>query len=586
MEEAIKTIPQMVASQAQRLRDKTVLRVKEMNLYRDISWKELMSQVEAVALGLLDMGLKEQDRVAILSENRPEWAAADLGTLSAGGVTVPIYTTLTTEEMEHILKDSNAHFVFVSNPTLMNKILPLQDALDLKIILFDAPYRVSGPRIWWLGELIGLGMTAGPNVRQQLQERLEKGTRENLASIIYTSGTTGPPKGVMLTHDNFLSNCRAIQQAIPLTEGDQTLSFLPLSHVFERTAGYYFVLFVGGTIAYAENMDKVAVNLLEARPTIVIGVPRFYEKLHDRIQETIAKSSWLKRRIFLWAGAVGRRGRNSFEYRLADRLVFSKLRSRLGGKLRFCVSGGAPLSKELGEFFYAAGLLLLEGYGLTETSPVITANRPHRFRFGTVGLPVPGVEVNIAPDGEILTRGPHIMRGYFNNPKATAQVLDKEGWFHTGDIGTIDSEGFLTITDRKKDLIKTSGGKMVAPQNMEAALKRDPLIADCVVIGDKRKYLTALIVPNMEKLQAFAQERLLGEHDPKTLVELAQIKALVWEGVERVNKKLAPFEQLKKITLLSEPFTAAKGDLTPTLKVKRRIVAERFAAEIEAMYQD
>lgn len=586
MEEAFKTIPQMVAWQAQRLREKTALRAKDLNLYRDISWKEFMTQVEAVALGLLDLGLKEQDRVAILSENRPEWAYADLGILSAGGVTVPIYTTLTTEEIEHILKDSGAQFIFVSNPTLMNQILPLQEALDLKIILFDAPYRVSGPRVWWIGELIGLGMTAGPQLRQHLKESAEKGAAQNMASIIYTSGTTGPPKGVMLTHENFLSNCRAIQQVIPVGEEDKTLSFLPLSHVFERTAGYYFVLFVGGTIAYAENMDRVAANLLETHPTIVTGVPRFYEKLHERIFEAISKSSSLKRRIFSWALAVGRHHRGTFQHRLADRLVFSKLRSRLGGRLRFCVSGSAPLSSELGEFFYAAGIFILEGYGLTETSPVITVNRPDRFRFGTVGLPIPGVEVVIAPDGEILTRGPHIMRGYFNNPKATAEVIDPEGWFHTGDIGTIDSEGFLTITDRKKDLIKTSGGKMVAPQNIEAALKRDPLIADCVVIGDKRKYLTALIVPNMEKLQAFARERLLGEQDLKTLVELAQIKALIWEGVERVNRKLAPFEQLKKITLLSEPFTAAKGELTPTLKVKRRVVAERFAAQIEAMYQD
>ncbi len=593
-----KTIPEMVFAQAEAGRGRTVLQVKRLGKYQEISWEQLIEQVEQIALALLDLGLKPGDRAAILSENRPEWVAADLGILSAGGVTVPIYTTLTSEEISYILKDSQAHFIFVSNPELMAKLVPLQERMNLKVILFDAPYRVSGPRVWWLGELLGLGKTAGPEARATLEERLRQVKPDDLCSLIYTSGTTGPPKGVMLTHDNFLSNCRAVREVLPVTKEDLLLSFLPLSHVFERMAGYYFPLSVGGQIAYAENMETVATNLLEVRPTMMTAVPRFYEKLYARIQEQILLAPAVKRKIFRWAESVGRRraqrllnGRAVppalvFQHRIADRLVFSKLRTHLGGRLRFFVSGSAPLSRELAEFFYAAGILILEGYGLTETSPVISVNRLDRFRFGSVGIPLPGVEVRIAEDGEILTRGPHVMIGYFNQPEPTKEAIDSEGWFHTGDIGTLDADRFLTITDRKKDLIKTSGGKMVAPQNLENALRRDPFIADCVVIGDRRKYLTVLIVPTLSKLVSFAKSRGLAHEDPAALVRHPQIVELFQEKVERLNQRLASFEQLKKFTLLAEPFTSAGGELTPTLKVKRRVITERCAAEIEAMYKE
>ena len=557
----------MFAAQAEHLGPRPLFKAKQEGEYRSISWEEALRQSEEAALGLIDLGIQPGDRVAILSENRPEWAIADLSILSAGAITVPIYATLAAGEIEYILKNCGARLLFASSPDLMGKVVHLQKELDLKIVLFDAPYRVSGPRVWWFGELLGLGGTATAEHRRELAQRIEQAKPEEAASIIYTSGTTGSPKGVILTHSNFLSNCRAVEEVIPIGQQDTLLSFLPLSHVFERMAGYYFVLSVGGTIAYAENLEAVPKNLLETRPTVFTGVPRFYEKMHERILEAVGQASPVRRALFHWAFRVGR-GR-SLKQRIADRLVFSKLRARLGGNLRFCVSGGAPLSKTIAEFFYTTGILILEGYGLTETSPVITCNRLDRFRFGTVGLAVPGVEIQIAGDGEILTRGPHVMQGYFQNPSATAEVIGPEGWFHTGDIGALDSDGFLTITDRKKDLIKTSGGKMVAPQKLEAALKADPLIADCVVIGDQRKYLTALIVLNAEKLEP-------GRHP--------EVTALVWERVEQFNRTLAPFEQIKKITLLPEPFTLGSGELTPTLKVKRRVVQERYAAQIEAMY--
>jgi len=593
-----KTIPEMLRTQALKFDQRRVLMEKQAGAYRPISWKELLTQVQNTALGLLDLGVAQGDRVAILAENRPEWVYADLAILSVGGVTVPIYTSLTSDEIEYILKNAGARVIFISDPHLMTKVLSFMDALDLKVILLDAPYRVSGPRVWWLGELLGVGKTSGPESQEILSQRLKQIQSSDLASIIYTSGTTGPPKGVMLTHENFLSNCRAVREALPLGSNDVTLSFLPLSHVFERMAGYYFVLSMGGTVAYAQNMDTVPKNLLEVHPTILIGVPRFYEKFYDRIHQTVRSAPTLQRRIFHWALAIGKRWSKlklaassvpawlAFQYWIANLLVFSKLRVRLGGKLRFCVSGGAPLSKELAEFFYTVGVLILEGYGLTETSPVITVNREDRFRFGSVGLLLPGVEVKIAEDGEILTRGPHVMRGYFNNKQATDEMIDSGGWLYTGDVGTLSKEGFLTITDRKKDLIKTSGGKMVAPQNLENQLKRDPFIDDCVVIGDRRKYLTALVIPNLAQLEAFAKEQNLSYVNVDALVKLEPVLRLIEERVERLNNQLASFEQLKKITLLAQAFSLGSGELTPTLKVKRKVVTERYAALIDAMYPD
>lgn len=596
MADTWQTIPQMIFSQADRYGHRIVFQGKKEGHYHPITWSELTAQVEMIALGLLELEIASGDRVAILSENRPEWAFADIAILSVAAVSVPIYTTLSSTEIEHILRDSGSKLVFVSTPELLSKVLSLKDSLDLKIVLFDAPYRVTGPRIFWVGELMGLGKAAGESRRELLRKRLAGGKSEDLASLIYTSGTTGSPKGVMLTHGNFLSNARAVHEVLPITESDSTLSFLPLSHVFERLAGYYFVLLVGGRIAYAENMETVAQNLVEIQPTVVTGVPRFYEKFYARVQETLRKATGLSLKVLSWALAVGEERAKrllqkeplpwllKLQYYAADRLVFSKLRSRLGSRIRFFVSGGAPLSKPLAEFFYGAGILILEGYGLTETSPVITCNRPNQFRFGTVGLPVPGVQVMIAHDGEILTRGPHVMRGYWNNPEATAQVMDS-GWFHTGDIGTIDTDGFLVITDRKKDMIKTSGGKLIAPQNLENFLKADPLIADCMVVGDKRKFVVALIVPDFEKLDVVAKE-LSGSGTLEEFVRDPKIVNLFWERVEQVNSRLAPFEQIKKVAVLSGPFSVAGGTLTPTLKVKRRVVEERYASEIEAMYRE
>ena len=586
------TIPALFFSQARRYGQRPCCWVKRRGAYQPIRWAAFADDVQALGVSLIELGIQPGDRVALLSENRPEWAAIDLATLSLGGVTVPIYTTLAAREIEHILADSGATAIAVSTEAHAATIDRLRERLPAlrHVIQIEArPFGVFPRGVQWYGELLGLGRSGRAGSAEVLA-RVAAVQPSDLASLIYTSGTTGPPKGVMLTHDNFLSNCRACAQVIPVTEADQTLSFLPLSHVFERMAGYYFILFVGGTLAYAESLETVPTNLTEVRPTVVCAVPRFYEKLCAKVMETVQASGPLTRAIFAWAVSVGRRaarGRGPawrLQRLVADRLVFRPLRARLGGRLRFFISGGAPLAKELAEFFAGAGILILEGYGLTETSPVIACNTPTACRFGTVGRPIPGVEVRIADDGEILTRGPHVMQGYFNNPAATREAIDPDGWFHTGDIGALDADGFLAITDRKKELIVMASGKKVPPVALEQRLRRDPAIADAMVLGDRRPYLTALLVPNLAQVSRAAAQLGVPEAPPSALVRHARIVAWYQERLRGLQQDLAPFEQIKRFTLLDQPFSQEAGELTPTLKVKRRVVAQRYAALVEAMY--
>ncbi|MBI1976027.1 MAG: long-chain fatty acid--CoA ligase, partial [Candidatus Omnitrophica bacterium] len=446
---------------------------------------------------------------------------------------------------------------------------------------------------------------------------------DSLATLIYTSGTTGEPKGVMLTHGNFLSNCQACAQVIPINDRDVYLSFLPLAHVFERLAGYYLMIHQGAVIAYAENIDTVPQNMMEVQPTVMCGVPRFFEKLYGRVMESVQQSTGLKRKIAEWAFELARRGgvtrpeqsrrapplqkwqpqdipsclsdrsvgaglkpAPTLSRTIADLLVFRKLRSKLGGRLRFFVSGSAPLAKEIAEFFHGVGILIIEGYGLTETSPVISCNRLDRFRFGTVGLPVPGVEVKIAPDGEILTRGPHVMKGYYKMETPTKEVLADDGWFHTGDIGEIDSDGFLKITDRKKDLIITSGGKNVAPQKIENLLKQDEYILDAMLYGDRKKYLTALLIPNLSKLESYAKEQSISWTSTVELLQNSAIQQLIRQRIDLKSTELAPYEQIKYFVLLDKPLSQEAGELTPTLKIRRKIVTEKYRDLLEKLYTD
>ena len=562
-----------------------------------ISSDEFRTAVEETSMGLRGLGIQKGDRAAIFSENRPEWAFADLATLCAAAADVPVYATLPPPQVAYVLKDSGAKVVFVSTPALAAKITEIRPQLpDLQHVVRFDPDPVPGTMT--LDELRAKGREALAADKEAVRRRAAEVGPDDLATLIYTSGTTGDPKGVMLTHGNLVSNVLAGAKAIPiLGPDDVALSFLPLSHSFERTCGHNFMLHSGVTIAYAEGVEKVPENMLEVRPTVMCSVPRLYEKMYARVNERVAAGPPLRQKIFHWAIGVGAEVFGHFvartkpgpflklKFAVADKLAFAKIKERTGGRLKIFVSGGAPLAKEIAEFFGAAGLLVVEGYGLTETSPIITCNRPDWVKPGTVGLPLDGVEVKIADDGEILSRGPHIMKGYYNKPEATAEAIDPDGWFHTGDVGHLDPDGFLVITDRKKDIIVTSGGKNIAPQPIENRLKTNAFITEVVMIGDKRNYPTALVVPTFEVLEAWAARNGLSAANREELVAKPEVVQHYLGLIAGLVADIAQYEKIKKITVLPNEFTQESGELTPTLKVKRRVIAQKYGELIEKMYE-
>jgi long-chain acyl-CoA synthetase len=561
-----------------------------------ISTREFFDRLRDVSLGLTAMGIGRGDRVVIMSETRPEWILTDLAILAAGGVTVPIYPTLSALQAQYIVQDCGARFAFASTPEQAVKLQRVRHALPMLegIVLFDLGDTPQIGSLLTLEEVASRGhgrMVAEWGVAKTFQEKARAIKPEELATIIYTSGTTGEPKGVMLTHHNIMANVRSCQDVLPMSPQDVGLSFLPLSHAFERTVAY-ICLANGVSIAYAEGIETIPRDLQLARPTLMTGVPRVYEKFHARVLEGVAQQSALRRAIFGWARGVGERrlqggSSKGLRYALAERLVFSKVRARLGGRLNYLVSGSAPLPAHIGEFFYAIGIPIAEGYGLTETAPVLTVNPLEAPKFGTVGKAIRDVELKIADDGEILARGPNIMKGYYNKPEDTAAVLDPDGWFHTGDIGAIDEDGYLRITDRKKDLIVTSGGKKVAPQPIETRLKMHPLVAESVLIGERRRYPAVLIVPDFAALERRLQD--LGrpaEEDRERLVRRPDVNAIYQELVDGVNRDLAQYERIKRLALLPREFTIAGGELTPTMKVRRRTVEELWKDVIEALYEE
>ncbi len=571
------------------------LQYKRGGAYAPVSHREIERRVLHAAIGLTTLGVKVGDRVGILSENRPEWAIADYACLTSGITDVPIYPTLPPDQIAYILKDSGAVAIFVSTPEQAAKVAEVRSQLPqlTHVISFDE----AGPAAdMTLAALEHRGAAAETPQSLDAYRRTAEGVRpDDLATLIYTSGTTGNPKGVMLTHNNIHSNVEASQK-LPFAGNDVALSFLPLSHIFERM-GDYLMFATGSSIAYAESLDTVPQNMLEVRPTIVFSVPRLYEKMYARVLQNALAGGFIKKKIFYWARGVadqwadeklaGRepRGMLARKYSIAQKLVFSKLKERTGGRLRFFVSGGAPLAPEINKFFFAAGLIILEGYGLTETSPVIGVNTPQDFKIGTIGRPVPGVEVMIAPDGEILTRGPSVMKGYFNNPSATAEAIDSEGWFHTGDIGEI-RDGFIAITDRKKDIIVTAGGKNIAPQPIENLVKTNKFVSQAVVIGDKRKFPSILIVPNFEQLESWAKKKGIIWADRAQLIRDPAVIAKMDEEVLGACAGLAHYETPRKVALLEHDFSLEKGEMTPTQKVKRRVVDKNYKKIIDAIYAE
>ncbi len=594
------SLAQMFYTTCQTYPDKVGMMFKKGGSYQSIRYKEIEATVTRLANGLAALGVQKGDKVVLLSENRVEWSWSDYAILSNGAATVPIYPTLLAPHIKFITNNSDAKVVIVSNDHQLSKVLEVLDELpQVEHLVIIDPGELKHDKLLTFQELQDKGeafLKANPD---EIKNRIQSTQADDLATIIYTSGTTGEPKGVMLTHGNFLSNIEASLRALPITPDEIFLSFLPLSHVFERMVGHFLATYQGCTVAYAESIETVPQNLLEVRPTLMASVPRFFEKVYGRVMESLEAGSALKKSLFMWAVGVGKEalkykqngkpipgGLFALKYKLADKLVFSKLKERVGGRIKFFVSGGAPLSKEIGEFFGSADLLILEGYGLTETSPVISVNRLEKFKFGSVGLPLDNVEVKIAEDGEILCKGPNVMQGYYKNEAATKEAIDEDGWFHTGDIGIIDEDGFLVITDRKKNLIVTAGGKNVAPQPIENLLITSQYIEQAVVIGDKRKFISALIVPNLDALKAFAQERGITYQSTRELLDHPEVNKLIRQEIDNVSKDLARYETIKKFALIEEPFTIESGELTPTLKVKRRVVEERYKDIIDKMYEE
>lgn len=591
------TLTQLFFDATERHNLPAAYQVKKDGKYQPLSHADVLRRVRHVALGLGALGVQRGERVGIMSENRPEWAIADWACLCSGMTDVPVYPTLPAEQIVHPLNDSGAVALFVSTVDQAAKAASVRDQLKtVKTIISFVEPRPAGADMT-LAELEAKGRAMDSDARAaEFKAAALAVPPDQLATLIYTSGTTGLPKGVMLSHDNIASNVRASEQKVPLESGAVALSFLPLSHIFERMGDYLFYS-QGVSIAYAESIDTVPLNLSEVRPHFCMSVPRLFEKMYARVLENAVSGGALKARIFHWAVAVADRwadeklagrepgGLLAWKYGLAQKLVFSKLRERTGGRLRYFVSGGAPLTPSINKFFYAAGLTILEGYGLTETSPVIAVNSPDAFRIGSVGKPVVGCEVRIAEDGEILTRGPHVMQGYYNRPDATAEAIDPDGWFHTGDIGVLE-DGFLRITDRKKDIIVTAGGKNIAPQPIENRIKTNKYVSQAVMIGDKRKFPSVLIVPNWDNLEKWAALKNIIWTDRRQLLAMPTIQAKMDKEVLAMVEGLASFEKPKKIGLLEHDFSIERGELTPKLSVKRKVIDQQYKALIDSLYDD
>jgi len=563
--------------------------------YQFITYAELAERVRHAALGLSALGIAKGDRLGLLSENRWEWAVTDLAALSLGAIVVPMFPSLPSPQIRYVLSDSGAKAVAVSTPQQLEKVLAVKASLpDLQqTIIFDPGAETEAAIS--LEEIMHTGRELEEKQKDLFESAWQSVTGDDLASIIYTSGTTGEPKGVMLSHGNFASNAQASARVLAFSSVDRFLSVLPLCHVFERTAGHFLPLSVGASVAYAESLHTIARDLREAEPTIMLGVPRLYQSIAERILETGNRLSPMRKKIFRWAMEIARQvgklkgaGKGvplllEAQHKAADALVYQQIRASFGGRLRCFVSGGAALPPAIGEFFCGIGIEILQGYGLTESSPVIAVNRPGRCRFDTVGLPIEGVEVRLAEDGEILCRGPLVMKGYYNKPAETAAAIDAEGWLHTGDIGTIEPDGHLKITDRKKNIIVLANGKNVAPQPIESLLVQSPFISQALLVGDGEKDISALIVPAFEALQAALAEKGINVSTPEAIIEQRETRQLIKSEIDRLSAGLADFERVKRFALLPREFSMAEGEMTPTMKVRRKVVLEHFREQMKQM---
>lgn len=597
------TINELFKQAMSRRADQVVMRYKRDRRWHDITAAQLEERVRNLALALHRLGIRAGDRVALLAESSPEWSVTDYAILANGAINVPIYPTQAVDQVGYILRNCGARILFISNAKQLRRIQPALDTLKSKerprIIMFEGPKEEKKDgAVMTLAELDNAGRGEG-SLNPQLYGRLAAEARpDDLATIIYTSGTTGEPKGVMLTHHNLVSNALNSGEVFELKPDDSALSFLPLSHVFERTVLYIYLSF-GVQINFARGVETVAEDIKEVRPTVVTAVPRLFEKIYATINKRAAEQSPIKQKIFHRAVEVGRevavlrnKGarvpiRLAIELKALDKLVFTKWRNAVGGRLRFFVSGGAALPPELAYIFCGAGILILQGYGLTETSPIVSFNRPDANRIGTIGQTIPGVKVRVAEDGELLVQGDNVMQGYYQMAEETERVLQRRPdgvWFHTGDIGTIDADGYISITDRKKDLIKTSLGKYIAPQPIENMIRAIPMVDQAIVIGNARKFPSALIVPSFDALRSYAKSLGVEAKDNAELARHPRIVEYFKKKIDEVTRDLAPHEKIKKIALLDQEFSVESGELTPTLKVRRKFVEDKHRAVIDALY--
>lgn len=593
-----RSVPEMLKLNAQRYVDRIAISYKKEGTFLSLSYAEFYERVLMAARGLRKAGMAPGDNVAIFSENRAGWAIADFAIQCAQGVTVPIYATNTAEQAAYVINHCDAKIVFVSNRIQYEKLLTVREQLPglEQVISFERFLGSHDLPVYTLYQLSEISYPVSEQERSEIENCIDAVLSTDLITIIYTSGTTGIPKGVMLTHENVIFDAYyGLQKLEALSMNETFLSFLPLSHILERTAGYYAPLMTGCHVAFCESVEKVVENMLEVEPTVMVSVPRLFEKIYARIYENVHQSSPLQRTIFHKAVEIGRKyislryinpgpvGMLGIQYRFFDWLVFRKIRKRFGGRLKYFISGGAPLDKNINEFMWAIGIPTFEGYGLTETSPAVTLNSPWKVRFGSVGTPLHETEVKLADDDELLVRGPQVMRGYYKAPEETEQAL-VDGWLHTGDIARIDEDGYVYIVDRKKEIIITSGGKNIAPQPLENELRMDKYISQAFVYGDRKPYLVALLTPNLERLLKMGQQEGLAYLDVKELVTNQRVHKRYAERVQLVNDRLPSYQTIKKFILLPREFSVEDGELTPTLKFKRKVIYNKYRDRIETLY--
>ncbi|MGE5544484.1 MAG: AMP-dependent synthetase/ligase [Bacillota bacterium] len=592
-----RNLASMIHAQVEKYSDKKyALYHKEGNEWRGISWREFGNRIDNAAKGLLQLGVKENEFLAIYSGNRPEWTICDYAIMSIKCSTVTIYATNISEQAEYIVNDAKIRVIFVDEQFQYDSVMKFfKQSETLKyVIVFSKSVNIEkSDHVMYLDDLYELGKNSGKE--GLLQERLNSITPDDIAAIIYTSGTTGDPKGAMLAHESFFVELDSLEPAFPMTENDIELVFLPLSHVYEKTSCHW-IHSKGATQYFCHDTDKIVEYFQEIRPTYMVGVPRLYEKIYAAVYANIEKASGFKKKMFTWGIETGKKYRYAeirgeripltlkIKHSIAHKMVLQKIRALLGGRLNFFSAGGAPLAKEIEEFFFAANIFIAQGYGLTETCPMGTYNCPKDFKFGTVGKPIPGNHIKIAPDGEILIKGKNVMKGYWAKPEATAEVMTEDGYFMTGDIGEFDEDGFLRITDRKKDIIITANGKNVAPQKIESRMGQDYYVEQIVVIGDKQKYLTALLVPSFPALEEYAQEKGIKYENHGDLIKKPEIIQFYRERIDAQSQDLAHFEQIQKFTLLANPLTVERNEITPTMKVKRKVIAENYKDIIAQMY--